>query len=136
MVRFCPRAGLGSGLRNVAIRRRLVDEETMSITPTLQNAIETRVAADPRYLALVRDRQRFTWVLTAITVIAYSSFISLIAFDKPLMAQPIGDGTISIAVVLGLAMLIGTVGICAVYVRRANGEFDSRIAALLADVTS
>jgi uncharacterized membrane protein (DUF485 family) len=136
MVCFCPRAGLGSGLRNVAIRRRLVDEETMSITSTFQNAVETRVAADPRYLALVRDRQRFTWLLTAITVIVYSSFISLIAFDKPLMAQPIGDGTISIAVVLGLAMLIGTVGICAVYVRRANGEFDSRLAALLADVTS
>lgn len=95
--------------------------------------LEARVAADPRYVSLVRDRQRFSWLLTAITVFTYSSFISLIAFDKPLMAQPIGGGTTSLAVVLGVAMLIGTVAICGIYVRRANGEFDARLAALLAD---
>ncbi len=76
-----------------------------------------RIAADPRYAALVRDRQRFSWTLTAITVIVYSAVISLIAFDKPLMAWPMG-GTVSLAVVLGAAMLIGTVAIPAVYVRR------------------
>jgi uncharacterized membrane protein (DUF485 family) len=94
---------------------------------------ESRIAADPRYVALVRDRQRFSWALTAITVIVYSSFISLIAFDKPLMARPIGGGTVSLAVVLGVAMLVGTIAICAVYVRRANGEYDTRLAALLAE---
>lgn len=94
--------------------------------------LEEGIAADPRYQALVRDRQRFSWTLTAITVLVYSSFISLIAFDKPLMARPIGGGTVSLAVVLGAAMLVGTVAICAVYVRRANGEFDVRLSELLA----
>ena len=99
-------------------------------------ALEARIAADPRYIALVRDRQRFSWMLTAITVIVYSSFISLIAFDKPLMARPITSGTTSIAVVAGVAMLIGTVAICAVYVRRANGSYDARLAELLASARS
>ncbi len=104
-------------------------------TPSLPDAaLEARIAADPRYVALVRDRQRFSWTLTGITVVVYSSFISLIAFDKPLMARPIGGGTASIAVVLGAAMLVGTVAICAIYVRRANGVYDPRLAALLADV--
>jgi len=97
-------------------------------------AREARIASDPRYVALVRDRQRFSWTLTAITVIVYTSFISLIAFDKPLMAQPIAGGTTSIAVVLGAAMLAGTVAICAVYVWRANGSYDARLAALLESV--
>ena len=97
-------------------------------------AREARLASDPRYIALVRDRQRFSWTLTAITVIVYTSFISLIAFDKPLMAQPIAGGTISIAVVLGAAMLAGTVAICAVYVWRVNGSYDARLAALLESV--
>jgi len=92
-----------------------------------------RIAADPRYRSLVRDRQRFSWVLTAITVAVYSGFIALIAFDKPLMARPIGDGVTSIGIVAGIGMLVGTVAICAVYVRRANGAFDARVAALLAD---
>ena len=104
----------------------------MQSPATPNSALEARVAADPRYAALVRDRQRFSWLLTAITVITYSSFISLIAFDKPLMARPVGGGTISLAVVLGAAMLLGTVAICAIYVRRANGEFDCRLAELLA----
>ena len=101
-----------------------------------QAALEARIAADPRYAALVRDRQRFSWTLTAITVIVYSSFISLIAFDKPLMAQPVGGGTVSLAVILGVAMLIGTVAICAIYVRRANGSYDARLAELLASARS
>ncbi|RVT91335.1 DUF485 domain-containing protein [Sphingomonas crocodyli] len=97
-------------------------------------AVEARIAADPRYVALVRDRQRFSWTLTAITVLVYSSFISLIAFDKPFMATPIAGGATSIAVVLGAAMLLGTVIICAVYVRRANSTYDARVAELLKDV--
>ena len=96
---------------------------------------EAQIAANPRYAALVRDRQRFSWTLTAITVAVYSSFISLIAFDKPLMAQPIGGGTISLAVMLGAAMLVGTVAICAIYVRRANGEYDARLAELLTSLS-
>jgi uncharacterized membrane protein (DUF485 family) len=100
------------------------------------NAFEARIAMDPRYIALVRDRQRFSWLLTAITVLVYSSFISLIAFDKPFMARPIGSGTITNAVVLGAAMLIGTIAICGIYVRRANGEFDTRLAALLTELAA
>ena len=99
--------------------------------PAPDRALEARIAADPRYHALVRDRQRFSWTLTAITVAVYSAFISLIAFDKPFMAQPIAGGTTSIAVALGLSMLVGTIAICGVYVRRANGTYDARLAALL-----
>lgn len=118
-------------LQCVAIGRFSGDEGAMSTPSAPDGALEARIAADPRYLALVRDRQRFAWTLTAITVLVYSSFISLIAFDKPFMARPIAGGTISIAVVLGAAMLVGTVTICAIYVRRANGTYDARLAALL-----
>jgi uncharacterized membrane protein (DUF485 family) len=108
----------------------------MSLPPAADRLIEARIAADPRYIALVRDRQRFSWILTAITVLFYSGFISLIAFDKPFMARPLGDGTITIAVVTGAAMLAGTIAICAVYVWRANGAYDARLAELLASVRS
>ena len=108
----------------------------MPIASVPDRALEARIAADPRYAALVRDRGRFAWTLTAITVVVYSSFIALIAFNKPLMARPIGGGTTSIAVVLGAAMLVGTVAICAIYVWRANGEYDARLAALLASAGS
>lgn len=94
---------------------------------------EARIAADPRYRALVAERQRFSWTLTVITVAVYGAFISLIAFDKPFMVRPVAGGVTSIAVVLGALMLVGTVAISAVYVRRANGRYDAQIAALLAE---
>lgn len=106
---------------------------SFSNSPQASDALQRRIASDPRYLSLVRDRQRFSWVLTIITVVLYSGFISLIAFDKPFMAQFLGGTSFTIAVVLGAAMLLGTIAICAVYVWRANGEYDARLAELLAD---
>ena len=102
----------------------------------IDSALEASIANDPRYSELVRDRQRFSWTLTTITVVVYSAFVSLIAFDKPLMTRPIAGGATSIGVVLGVLMLIGTVAICAIYVRRANGIYDAAIADLLSDARS
>lgn len=96
-----------------------------------QDPVEARVAADPRYHALVRDRRRFSWTLAAITAAVYTCFISLIAFDKALLARPVGGGFTTIAVLAGAGMLIGPVAICALYVARANGEYDRRLADLL-----
>jgi uncharacterized membrane protein (DUF485 family) len=104
----------------------------MAAPDPAESALLARIAVDPRYAALVRDRQHFSWWLTAITVATYTAFISLIAFDKPLMARPVAGGATSIAVVLGMAMLAGTVAICALYVWRANREYDARLAELLA----
>lgn len=95
------------------------------------DATEARIAADPRFTTLVHDRQRFSWTLAGFTIVVYSCFISLIAFDKPFMARPIGNGTTSIAVVLGFAMLAGTIAICAIYVWRANNEFDRQLEEVL-----
>src|SRR4051812_41722337 len=39
----------------------------MAPLPSEEGELEARIAADPRYIALVRDRSRFAWVLTAIT---------------------------------------------------------------------
>lgn len=99
--------------------------------------IEERLAADPRYRALVRDRQRFSWTLTIITALVYTGFIALIAFDKALLALPVGVGlTTTLAVVSGAGMLIGPMLICGIYVARANREFDARLATLLADTAA
>lgn len=99
--------------------------------------IEARLAADSRYRALVRDRQRFSWTLTIITALVYAGFIALIAFDKALLARPVGTGlTTTLAVVSGIGMLVGSILVCAIYVARANREFDARLAALLANMTA
>jgi uncharacterized membrane protein (DUF485 family) len=84
-----------------------------------------RVAADPRYAELVRRRGRFGWTLTAMMLAAYFGYVLLIAFDKPLLARPIGRGVTSLGIPLGLGVILLAILLTAIYVRRANREFDA-----------
>jgi uncharacterized membrane protein (DUF485 family) len=88
------------------------------------------IARDPRYRELVQRRGRFTTLLTATMLIVYFGFILLIAFDKALLARPIGDGVTSLGIPVGLGVILVAILLTGLYVRRANHEYDDRIAAL------
>ena len=99
----------------------------------MDDAEAARVAADPRYRELVRRRGRFSWTLTTVMLIAYLSFILLIAFDKALLARPIGAGVTSIGIVAGFAVIVLAIVLTGLYVRRAARDFDPLVDALRAE---
>jgi uncharacterized membrane protein (DUF485 family) len=74
-------------------------------------------------------------MLTILMMVVYYGYVALIAFDKPFLAQRIGAGVMSLGVPIGLGVIIFTVVITAIYVRRANSEFDDLTAAILKDVS-
>jgi uncharacterized membrane protein (DUF485 family) len=82
------------------------------------------IAANPKYQALIAKRTRFGWTLTVIMLIVYFGYIGLIAFDKALLARPIGDGVTSLGIPVGLGVIVITIILTGIYVVRANGEFD------------
>jgi uncharacterized membrane protein (DUF485 family) len=84
-----------------------------------------RIAANPKYRELVSKRTRFAWVLTCAMLVAYFGYIALIAFDKALLARPFGHGTMSWGIPIGFGLIVFTVAITALYVWRANSEFDA-----------
>lgn len=88
------------------------------------------VLADPRYQRLVRRRGRFTWTLTAIMLAAYFGYILLIAFDKELLARPIGRGVTSLGIPVGVGLILLAILLTGLYVRRANKEYDPLVRAL------
>jgi uncharacterized membrane protein (DUF485 family) len=55
---------------------------------------------------------------------AYYGFILLVAFNKPLLASKIGSGVITLGMPLGIGVILFTIIITNIYVRRANSEFD------------
>jgi uncharacterized membrane protein (DUF485 family) len=56
---------------------------------------------------------------------AYFGYILLIAFNKEMLGQKIGAGwTTSIGVPMGLGVIVFTIVLTWIYVRRANSEFD------------
>ena len=101
----------------------------------MSDPIVDKIQSHPKYLELKRKRNSFGWLLTILMMVVYYGYIALIAFDKPFLAQRIGDGVMSLGVPIGLGVIIFTVVITAIYVRRANGEFDELTTAILKDVS-
>jgi uncharacterized membrane protein (DUF485 family) len=90
----------------------------------MQDPIVTRIQRHPKYQELRRKRNGLGILLTVLMLLVYYGFIALIAFDKPFLAQPLGVGVTSLGVPIGLGVILFTVAVTAIYVKRANGEFD------------
>lgn len=93
--------------------------------------VTARIRANPKYQELRRKRTRFGWLLSAGMLIVYYGYISLIAFDKPFLSRKLGEGVTTIGVPIGLGIILFTILITGIYVRRANTEFDALTAAIL-----
>ena len=83
-----------------------------------------RIAADPNYEQLRSRRLRFGWTLTILMLIVYYGFILLVAFSKETLATRIGDGVMTWGIPIGFGVIIFTIVITAIYVLRANSEYD------------
>lgn len=93
----------------------------MSTTP---DALLERIEANPSYQQLRRRRNTLGWTLTLLMLIAYYGFIGAIAFDKEFLAQRIGPGVTTLGIPIAMGLIVFTVLITAVYVYRANREYD------------
>ena len=91
----------------------------------MESNLALRIAAHPSYQKLKANRTRFGWRLTAAMMIVYYGFILLVAFDKPLLASRLGAGVMTLGMPIGLGVIVFTIVITGIYVRRANSEFDA-----------
>ena len=94
-----------------------------------------RIRANPKYQELRSKRSSFGWWLTLLMMVVYYGYIALIAWDKSFLSQPIGAGVTTIGVPIGMGVIIFTIIITGIYVRRANNEFDKLTREILEDVS-
>lgn len=86
----------------------------------MENKLAEKIAASPRYQALVKKRSSYGWFLTILMLIVYYGYIVLIAFDKAFLSTRIGAGVTTMGIPIGLGVIIFTIIITGIYVRRAN----------------
>jgi uncharacterized membrane protein (DUF485 family) len=91
----------------------------------MDDALARRIESHPSYQKLKARRTSFGWWLAGAMMVVYYGFILLVAFDKPLLATRIGSGVMTLGMPIGLGVILFTVLITAIYVRRANSEFDT-----------
>ena len=87
--------------------------------------LTTRIANHPKYQELKAKRTSFGMWLTLAMMVVYYGFILLVAFNKPFLATRLGAGVMTYAIPIGFGVIIFTVVITAIYVRRANSEYDT-----------
>ena len=96
-----------------------------------QDPMVARIEANPAYQELKRKRSSFGWILTILMLVVYYGFIGLIAFDKEFLAKPIGAGVTTLGIPIAFGVIVFTILITGLYVRRANGEYDRITAEIL-----
>jgi uncharacterized membrane protein (DUF485 family) len=90
-----------------------------------------RVTANPKFHEFIAMRSRYSIIMAIVSAAAYYGFILLVAFDKELLAQKIGAGVTSLGVPLGVGVIVFTIVLTWIYVRRANTEFDATNEAII-----
>jgi uncharacterized membrane protein (DUF485 family) len=90
-----------------------------------------RIENDPNYQKLVSERRSLGWTLAIITLIMYYGYIAIVAFVPSVIATPL-FGSITVGIVLGVAIILASILLTGVYVVRANSEYDDLTSAIVA----
>lgn len=100
------------------------------------STVQSRIRKNPKFAQLLSRRTRLAILLSVIVLVPYYAFMMVTAFKPALLAQPISEGSIiTIGWPIGAAIIIGSWLTTAVYIRRANGEFDKLNNEILAEAT-
>ncbi|OPF63351.1 MULTISPECIES: DUF485 domain-containing protein [Hydrogenophaga] len=100
----------------------------------MEDKMVQRILDNPKYQQLRRKRSSFGWWLTAAMMIVYYGFILLVAFNKEWLSQRLGEGVMTVGIPVGFGVILFTIVITAIYVRRANSEFDDLSHAIITEV--
>jgi uncharacterized membrane protein (DUF485 family) len=91
-----------------------------------EDNIVEKIQKNPKFMQFVRMRNNYSIILSIMMIVVYFGYILLIAFNKQFLATKISAGAVtSIGIPMGLGVLVFTIIITAIYVRRANSEFDA-----------
>lgn len=86
-----------------------------------------KIEASPAYITLKKKRNMLGGVLTLIALVVYYGWIALIAFDKQFLSTRISSGVTTIAIPIGIGVIIVMVLLTAIYILVANSSYDNYI---------
>jgi uncharacterized membrane protein (DUF485 family) len=99
----------------------------------MDDATVRQIESDPNFIKLVHERHSLGWTLTIIMLVIYYGFIALVAFAPSVIAVKLA-GSITLGIVIGLAIIVAAIVLTGFYVMRANSDFDDLTAAIVAKV--
>lgn len=101
----------------------------------MSSLLYARIRASARFQQLVARRNRFTLSLLLLILATFHGYIALVSFCPELIARRLAQGsnmTFGVAAGVFLFVFVFFCALSALYVYRANGEFDRLTQALVA----
>lgn len=103
----------------------------------MNDLIYQRIEHSAHFRELVEKRQRFAILLSIIMLVIYVGFILLIAFAPGWLGTPLHAGTsVTRGIPIGIGVIVISFVLTAIYVWRANGEFDRLTHEMLREVNA
>lgn len=103
----------------------------------MNDLIYQRIEDSAHFRELIEKRQRFAIILSIIMLVIYVGFIMLIAFAPGWLGTPLHAGTsVTRGIPIGVGVIVISFVLTAIYVWRANGEFDRLTHAMLREVNA
>lgn len=100
-----------------------------------ENPVYQRIENSVHFRELVEKRQRFAFLLSILMLIIYVGFILLIAFAPHWLGTPLHAGTtVTRGIPIGIGVILISFVLTAIYVWRANSEFERLTRAVLSEV--
>lgn len=91
----------------------------------MSNPVYERVRRNPKFHQLVRKRSRLALGLSAIVLVAYYSFMMVVAFAPEWLRAPLSpESALSVGFPVGAAIIVVSWLLTGVYSHFANGEFE------------
>ncbi|MHB1229395.1 MAG: DUF485 domain-containing protein [Halothiobacillus sp.] len=92
----------------------------------MKSDLAERIASNPDFQNLVRQRTGYGWMMAMIMIIIYFAFILSIAYFPSILAIKIAaDSPISWGILIGFLMLVFAFVLTGLYVHKANTQFDA-----------
>ncbi|MES2878855.1 MAG: DUF485 domain-containing protein [Pseudomonadota bacterium] len=97
----------------------------------MSSEMYARIRENPKFKELVSKRERLAWTLTGIVLVLFFGLFLTVAFNPSALTIKLGDGYVTTGLLIGLLQFVFFWVLTAVYVRRANSEFDALTETLL-----
>lgn len=101
----------------------------------MDDAAIAKIERNPNYIKLVSERKSFGWTLSILMLVIYYGYIAVVAFAPGIIAIPL-FGSITVGIVLGVAIILAAILLTGIYVLRANSEYDDLTKAIIDDATT
>jgi cation/acetate symporter len=103
----------------------------------MSSIVYEQIRSNKKYSVMVARRRRLAGTLASVVLGIFFVFILVVAFFPKVLAQPLSDGAVTtLAVPIGVAMIVVFWLLTGVYVRRAKHDFDEIKDQILKEVTS